>query len=181
MRSVALLLAAGAVAAVVSGCGSDKDVDSKLQALDGRLAAIEQRLDAADKRLGALDPVPDQVAGLDRRLSTIETGIRELAARPAATTSTTLPGAAGGTAGVAPSLGTPRGPAAWNGPTREERQDRRDQLRALSLEFRTKLAQIRRGFGSSPTPADQQKILDLLQWQREQRRAILLGQGRTDQ
>lgn len=171
-RPIALVLAAGLVACEGGG-GSDH---ARIEALASRVEQLEKRLAAEDKT-ESVDRLRNDAASLDRRVSTLETSVRELAARPAA----------GGVAvpiPPVPSTIAQSGPTAVPPPqlrerplTGDRRMDRRTQLRALSDEFRSKVAELR----SQPQADQQQSAQELLQWYREQRRAILRTGARTDQ
>jgi len=179
MHNALRLTAVTLAVACLSACGGDGGSDGQ------RLAALSSRLDAIEKRLAASDPSTDTIerlrndtASLDRRLTSLETSVRELAARPAP--AATPPAAAPGTR---PNAGRPPagGPAAWGDEptTRPDRSARRAELRALSDEFRQKLADLRTQPGGMEPGSDRTR--DVLEWYREQRRAILRGEGRTDQ
>ena len=73
------------------------------------------------------------------------------------------------------------GPAAFGDQptTRPDRTQRRAELRALSDEFRQKLADTHTQPGGMDPGSDRTR--EVLEWYREQRRAILRGDGRTDQ
>jgi hypothetical protein len=87
-----------------------------------------------------------------------------------ATTATTLRG----TAVTIPPPGGATPPAPL---TRLDRSERRAQLRALSDEFRARIGEMRTEGGENR----QEETRALLEWYREQRRAIMRGGGRTDQ
>jgi hypothetical protein len=169
-RPIALVLAAGLVACEGGG-GSDH---ARMEALASRVEQLEKRLAAGDKNED-VDRLRNDAASLDRRVSVLETSVRELAARPAG----------GGVAvptppvpSTLPPTGSVPGPQIRERPlTGDRRMDRRTQLRALSDEFRSKVAELR----SQPQADQQQSAQELLQWYREQRRAILRGGARTDQ
>jgi hypothetical protein len=170
-RLIGIGLAGIALAACGGGGSSERDAAaSRVDALEKRVAAIEHAVEPIER-------MRDETASLDRRLSSIENGLRDLAARQpaAAPTSSTAPV----TGGLPPHPPPSSGPAAWNNPTtRVDRTARRAELRALSDEFRAKLAELRTPNGAAPDPDKTREVLD---WYRDQRRAILRGQGRTDQ
>lgn len=180
MRKMACVVTLGLMLAL-GGCDSGAGVEQKrIDALTTRVEQLEKRLSAVEGEAEPAEGLRTDVTNLDRRTTALEGQVREMAARPAAaaaaassTTSTSLPRAAA-------VHGMPSGPAAWgDGPTtREERQERRDQLRDLTQELRKRLAQNR---GAAGTPEQQQQIQDTLTWYREQRRLILRGEPRTDQ
>jgi hypothetical protein len=166
-----------AALAGLAACGGDVE-RAKTDALATRLDQLEKRLAAAEQALEPVDRTRNDVASLDRRVTVVETSVRELASRPAAPPSivTAAPGAAAGAPVAIGKPGPSSGPAAWGGPTtREIRQDRRTQLRALSEEFRSRLAKIHQESVANPGVDQQQQTQDTLQWYREQRRAILRG------
>ena len=177
LRSTAVALG---VAASLSACGGgDGSGDGqRLAALTSRLDAIEKRMATSDSSADAIERLRNDTASLDRRLTSLETSVRELAARPApAAMPPPAAPAARPNAGRQPT----GGPAAWgNEPTtRPDRTERRAELRALSDEFRQKLADIRTQPGGMEPGSDRTR--EVLDWYREQRRAILRGDGRTDQ
>ena len=174
LRSTAVALG---VAASLSACGGDGSGDGqRLTALTTRLDAIEKRLATSDSSAETIERLRNDTASLDRRLTSLETSVRELAARPAP--AATPPPAA---PAARPNAGRPPtgGPAAWGDAptTRPDRTVRRAELRALSDEFRQKLADLR----TQPGGTDPERTREVLEWYREQRRAILRGDGRPDQ
>jgi hypothetical protein len=179
MHNVLRLTAVVLAVASLSACGGDGGGDAQ------RLAALGSRLDAVEKRVGAsaassdtIETLRNDTASLDRRLTSLETSVRELAARPAPVA--TPPPAA---TGAHPNAGRPPagGPAAWGDAptTRPDRTERRAELRTLSDEFRQKLADLRTQPGGMEPGSDQTR--EILDWYRDQRRSILRGDGRTDQ
>jgi len=174
-------MAVGLAGVVVAGCDGGGADSQRLSPLTSRLDALEQRVAAAEKNAEPIERLRNDAASLDRRMSALETSVRELAARPAAS----APGTPATPPAIAPTPAAPphtrpsSGPAAWNNPTtRIDRTQRRVELRALSDEFRSRLADLR----NEPAGADNtEKTREILDWYREQRRAILRGQGRTDQ
>jgi hypothetical protein len=170
-RPIIAALSCGLLAA----CAGDGAPDAqRVAALNGRLDALEKRLAAAEAAGEPLERLRNDAASLDRRVSSLETSVRELAARPAP--AAPAPAAPGG---PPPGRQDPRGPAAWNNPTtRADRSTRRAELRALSDEFRTRLAELRTQPGGMQ---DGEKTREILDWYREQRRSIMRGEGRTDQ
>lgn len=172
-RLIGVGLASVALAACGGGGSKDRDAAaSRVDELEKRVAAIERAVEPIGR-------LRDETASLDRRLSSIENGLRELAARQPAPGATPPSTVAPVTGGLPPHPPPSSGPAAWNNPTtRVDRTERRAELRALSDEFRAKLAELRTQNGGAPDP---DKTRELLDWYRDQRRAILRGQGRTDQ
>jgi uncharacterized protein involved in exopolysaccharide biosynthesis len=179
LRGTAVALAG----ALLVACGGDGGPDGQ------RVAALSSRLDAIEKRLATSDPSTDTIerlrndtASLDRRLTSLETSVRELAARPAPTAPAPAAAPPGAASPGRPNARPPSGgPAAWGDEptTRPDRSARRAELRALSDEFRQKLADLRTQPGGMEPGADRTR--EVLDWYREQRRAILRGEGRTDQ
>jgi hypothetical protein len=132
-------------------------------------------LAALERTVEPLDRLRDDAASVDRRLSALETSIRDVAARQSGGAAPPAPPAP---TGLPPRPAPSRGPAAWNNPTtRLDRSARRTQLRALSDDFRSRLAELRSQPGGVE---DSEKTREILDWYREQRRAILRGEGRTD-
>jgi len=180
-------VAAVLVTSIALGCDSGPSPEKqRIDTLAGRLTEVERRIGGVERGVEPVGRLNDETARLDRRLTAAESTLRDLTAR-GSTSTTTMPGAAhGSTTTTLPPTGAravpPRGPAAWNNPTtREDREVRRAELRTLTHEFREKLAGVRSGRGGTPTGDTQQQTQELLQWYRDQRRAILSGQGRTDQ
>ena len=180
LGSIAIALG---VASLLSACGGDGGGDGqRLAALSSRVDAIEKRLATSDSSADTIERLRNDTASLDRRLTSLETSVRELAARPAPAPAPAAapPSAAPGTRPHAarPPAG---GPAAWGDEptTRPDRTARRAELRALSDEFRQKLAELRTQPGGIEAGSDRTR--EVLEWYREQRRAILRGDGRTDQ
>ena len=172
MQSAFRVVGAGLIGVSLAACGGTGD-----DTLATRLAALEKRIVAAEKSADAVERLRNDGTSLDRRLSALESSVRELAARPTASTTTVPPTAAP----TSPTTTTHRppssGPGAWNNPTnRLDRTQRRVELRALSDDFRGRLAELR----NEPDGNDPEKARAILDWYREQRRAILRGQGRTD-
>jgi hypothetical protein len=177
-------IAAGAVAVLAAACDGGGGHAPGADGTAARIDALEKRLAAVERGIEPVERLRNDAASLDRRVSTLETSVRELATRPAPPTAP----AAGTPAAGTPPAGTaapgahpgPRsGPAAWNGPTtRPDRTARRAELRALSDEFRSRLSELRTQPGATDNSDKTREILD---WYREQRRAILRGDGRTDQ
>ena len=170
-RPIALVLAAGLVACEGGG-GSDH---ARMEALASRVEQLEKRLAAGDKNART-----SIGSGTTPRAST---GASPCSRRACASSRRALRAAAS----LSPRRRCrrrSRRPAASTGPqirerplTGDRRMDRRTQLRALSDEFRSKVAELR----SQPQADQQQSAQELLQWYREQRRAILRGGARTDQ
>ena len=181
-------VAAVLVTSIALGCDSGPSPEKqRIDALASRLTELERRVGGVERGVEPVGRLNDETTRLDRRLTAAESTLRDLTARTS-TSTTTVPGGAHGstTTTTLPPPGAravpPRGPAAWNNPTtREDREVRRAELRTLTHEFREKVAGMRPGRGGTPTGDEQQKTQELLQWYREQRRAILSGQGRTDQ
>jgi len=171
--------AAALAGSLLAACGGDGGADSqRVAALSTRLDALEKRLAASDQSADTLERLRNDAASLDRRLTSLETSVRELAAKPAATAPP--PAAA---SPMKPNTGRPPsgGPAAFGDQptTRPDRTQRRAELRALSDEFRQKLADTHTQPGGMDPGSDRTR--EVLEWYREQRRAILRGDGRTDQ
>ena len=165
----AILTALLAGAALACDAGSDHQ---QVDALASRVDQLEKRLAAAEKAAEPVDRIVVETGSLDRRVSSLETNVRDLASRPAPV----APGTPGAPATAGPMHPTmPGGPATWGPTTQQDRIERRVQLRALSEEFRSKLAALRN------EPPDSEKYQEVLAWYREQRRSVLRGQGRTDQ
>jgi hypothetical protein len=172
--TVAVAVAAGLVACEGGGAGSDH---ARMDALTTRVEQLEKQLAAADKSTEGIDRLRNDAASLDRRVSVLETNVRELAARPTTGgVAIPVPPVPSTVAGSRPA-GVPAPQLRERPLTGDRRMDRRTQLRALSDEFRAKVAELR----SQPQADQQQSAQELLQWYREQRRAILRGGGRTDQ
>jgi len=181
MRTAARTIGTALVAIGLVACERDPTAEQKRTgALATRVEQLEQRLAATERGLEPVEGLRNEVASLDRRVTSAETSLRGNPP-PTSPPTTVAPSGTPATppAGARPS--TPSGPSAWGGPTtREVRQDRRAQLRTLTQEFRTRLYQFR-GEQPDSTAEQQQRLQDTLQWHREQRRAILRGEGRTDQ
>ena len=167
--------------AALLGCDGGSSADrQRIEALVKRVDDLEQRPRTAEATTEAVDRLRNDVASLDRRMSATEAGLRELSTRtasppPPARTTTTLvqpPGA----------LAPPTRRPTWDGPlTREERTGRRQALRALSIELRGRLQELRIERGDDTTSAEhQQDMQELMQWYRERRRAILRGEPATE-
>jgi hypothetical protein len=167
-RSMALALVAGLAAC--EGGGADR---GRTDALASRIDQLEKRLAAAETSAEPVERLRTDTANLDRRVSSLEANVREIASRPATgAPPATVPALAGSTASTLPP------PQLRDRPqTGDRRMDRRTQLRALSDEFRSKVAELR----SQPPAQQQQSSQELLQWYREQRRAVLRSGARTDQ
>jgi hypothetical protein len=176
MRSTFRVIGAGLVAAALAACGDGTTPgDRSAAAVSSRIDALEKRLAAIEKGIEPLENLPDQTASLDRRLSSLETSVRELAARRAdATAPAASPPAV---AAVPPRPAPSQAPAPSTPRPRADRTKRRAELRALSDEFRIRLAELRQEPGGTQ---DSEKTREILDWYREQRRAILRGDGRTD-
>lgn len=175
LRGTAVALASALLAACGGGDGGPDG--QRIAALSSRLDAIEKRLATSDQSGETLERLRNDTASLDRRLTSLETSVRELAAKPPAPA--TPPSAASPTH---PNARPPSGgPAAWGDEptTRPDRSARRAELRALSDEFRQKLADLRTQPGGMEPGSDRTR--EVLDWYREQRRAILRGDARTDQ
>jgi len=184
MHNALRLTAVALASALLPACGGDGGADGQ------HLAALGRRLDAIEKRMATSDPSSDTIerlqndtASLDRRLTSLETSVRELAARPAPAATPPPATAPPGASSTRPNAGRPAagGPAAWGDEptTRPDRTQRRAELRALSDEFRKRLAELRTQPGGTEPGSDRTR--EVLEWYREQRRAILRGDGRTDQ
>jgi len=180
MHTALRLIGAGLAAGLLAACDGGTAPDAqRAAALTSRLDALEQRLAAAEKAGEPIERLRNDAASLDRRVTSLETSVRELAGRPAP------PGTAPSTPppthqpAAPPHPAPSRGPAAWNNPTsRVDRSVRRAELRALSDEFRTRLGELRAQPGEQAESAE--KTREILDWYREQRRAIMRGDGRTD-
>lgn len=172
MQSALRWVGTGMIGVSLVACGGTND-----DALASRLAALEKRVVAAEKNADLVERLHADGASLERRLSALETSVRDLATRPAGTGSVVPPAAA-----MPPPTTTTRpapssGPGAWNNPTtRLDRTERRVELRALSDDFRSRLAALR----EEPGGNDPEKARAILDWYREERRAILRGEGRRD-
>jgi septal ring factor EnvC (AmiA/AmiB activator) len=175
LRLIGLCLACFAVA-----CDGTSPDAQRVDQLTSRLEALEKRLAATQQGVEPLDRLRDEVASLDRRMSSLETSVRELAGRPAAGTTAAPP--APPVSPPARSAPPPRepsgGPAAWGPTTRQDRAQRRAELRALTDEFRARLSEMRE---DRSNVGNQEKTREILDWYRDQRRSILRGEGRTDQ
>jgi hypothetical protein len=173
-----LLMGVGLASLALAACGGDGAGDHGAPAAAARLDALEKRIAAIERTVEPVDRLRDEQASLDRRLSSLEASVRDVGARlSGGATPTTRPPAAV-TGGVPPRPAPSSGPAAWNNPTnRVDRTERRAELRALSDEFRSRLAQLRTQPGGTE---DSEKTRQLLDWYRDQRRAIMRGEGRTD-
>ena len=149
-------------------CQGDQATEqNRPDALAGRIEHTEKRVTAHERGVEPAKQLPNEVATLNRRVTSADTGSNGTSAWP-------VPA-------VAARQGIPSSPAAWEGTTpRELRQVRRAQLHTLNEEYRSRLYQFR---GEQPdSPAEQQQRLeDTRRWYREQRRTILRGKGRTDQ
>jgi hypothetical protein len=169
MHNASRLLGVGLVILLVAGCNGGGTADPpRLSALNDRLDALEKRVAAAEQGAAKTEQLRNDTASLDRRLSFLETTVRELATRPATqTTSAPTP-----TATVTPRAGT-GSDAPVTAP--QPRLERRADLRALSDEFRRRLAELRSDPGAS-----HEGTREILNWYHEQRRAIRRGKGRTD-
>jgi uncharacterized protein involved in exopolysaccharide biosynthesis len=180
LRGTAVALTCAILAACGGGDGGSEG--QRIAALSGRLDAIEKRLAKSDQTADAVEQLRNDAASLDRRLTSLETSLRELGGKIAAggAPPATPPAAA---APVKPNAGRPPsgGHAAWGDEptTRPDRSTRRAELRALSDEFRQKLADLRTQPGAMDPGSDRTR--EVLDWYRDQRRAILKGEGRTDQ
>jgi len=178
MQRAPRLIIAGLAGGLLAACGGGAPDAQRVAALGARIDALEKRLAAAETAGEPLERLRNDAASLDRRVSSLETSVRELAARPAPAAGT-APGAPPAPGTVPARPGGPRGPADWNNPTtRVDRSTRRAELRALSDEFRNRLAELRTQPGGVE---GSEKTREILQWYREQRRAVLRGEGRTDQ
>jgi hypothetical protein len=171
----ARLITAALSCGLLVGCAGDGAPDAqRVAALQSRLDALEKRLAAAEQASEPLERLRNDAAILDRRLSSLETSVRELAARPAPAAGTPAPGAGGSQVLGRPA---PRPQAGMNNPAMMDRSTRRAELRALSDEFRSRLAELRTQPGGTQDGA---QTRDILEWYREQRRSIMRGEGRTD-
>ena len=183
MHNALRLTAAALAGAMLSACGGDGSADGqRLAALSSRLDAIEKRLATSDSSADAIERLRNDTASLDRRLTSLETSVRELAAKPAPTAPAPAAAPPGAASPGRPNARPPSGgPAAWGDEptTKPDRAERRAELRTLSDEFRQKLADLRTQPGGTDPNSD--KTREVLDWYREQRRAILRGDGRTDQ
>jgi hypothetical protein len=170
----ARLITAALACGLLVGCAGDGAPDAqRVAALQSRLDALEKRLAAAEQASEPLERLRNDAAILDRRISSLETSVRELAARPAPAATTPAPG------GGSQVLGrpAPRPPAGMDNPAMMDRSTRRAELRALSDEFRSRLAELRAQPGGTQ---DGEETRQILEWYREQRRSIMRGEGRTD-
>ena len=174
MHTARRLILAALSCGLLAACAGDGAPDAqRVAALSNRLDALEKRLAAAEEASEPLERLRNDAASLDRRISSLEASVRELASRPAP--------AAGGAptaAGQAPGRPGPRPPAGLDNPALMDRSARRAELRALSDEFRSRLAELRSQPGGTQ---DGDKTREILDWYREQRRSIMRGEGRTDQ
>ncbi len=177
MHSAHRLMGVGLASIALAACGGDGTGDHGAAGTAARLDALEKRIAAIERTIEPVDRLRDEQASLDRRLSSLEASMRDVGARlSGATPPATAPPVTGG---LPPHPPPSRGPAAWNNPTtRMDRTERRAELRALSDEFRSRLAQLRTQPGGTE---DSEKTRQLLDWYRDQRRAIMRGDGRTDQ
>jgi len=180
MHTALRLIGAGLAAGLLAACDGGTPPDAqRAAALTSRIDALEQRLAAAEKAGEPIERLRNDAASLDRRVTSLETSVRGLAGRPApAAAAPPTPPPTHQSA--APNRPAPsRGPAAWNNPTtRADRSVRRAELRALSDEFRTRLSEMRAQPGDQAENAE--KTREILDWYREQRRAIMRGDARTD-
>lgn len=175
LRVIGLGLACAGLAA----CDGTSPDRQRLDQLAARLDALEKRLAAAEDAVEPVDRLRDDIATLDQRTSALETSVRGLPGRP---------GTAPAAPPSSPPTTAPRRDAAAPPPgmtvspgvaaaSREERTQRRAELRALTDEFRARLAEMRQ---DRANVGNQEKTREILEWYREQRRAILRGEGRTD-
>src|SRR6185503_3208737 len=145
MHTALRLIGAGLAAGLLAACDGGTPPDAqRAAALTSRIDALEQRLAAAEKAGEPIERLRNDAASLDRRVTSLETNVRELAGgRPAPAAAPPTPPPTHQSA--APNRPAPsRGPAAWNNPTtRADRSVRRAELRALSDEFRTRLSEMR--------------------------------------
>jgi hypothetical protein len=164
----------GLAGIALAGCGGDSG-DRGASASAARLDALEKRIAAIERAVEPIDRLRNDEASLDRRVSALETSVREAATR---LQGGAPPPSAPVTGGLPPRPAPSSGPAAYGGPTtRVDRTERRAELRALSDEFRSRLAALRQ----QPDGAqDSEKTREILDWYREQRRSIMRGDGRTD-
>jgi hypothetical protein len=168
----------------LAACDGGGTADRDDTALASRLNAIEQRLTAAEAGVEPIERLRNDVASLDRRMSSLEASVREMTARSgggtgaAATPTTRSPSPTAPAPTLPPRRPSAAGPGAWNNPTtREQRAERRAELRALSDEFRSRLAEVR---SDRENAGNQEQTREILDWYREQRRMILSGEGRSD-
>jgi hypothetical protein len=185
MQTTLRMIGLGLACLGLVACDGTAPDAGRTEQLSSRLDALEKRLATTERGVEPVDRLRDDVASLDRRLSSLEAGLRELGNRPAAgTAATPAPTATTPPATVPagpppPPRRTPSsGPAAWGPTNRQERTQRRMELRALTDEFRARLAELRQDPNSPPS---QEKTREVLDWYREQRRAILRGESRPDQ
>ena len=179
MRTVLARLGAGVVVIGLVACESGPSPDARrIEGLEKRLDALEARITATADSAEPVERLVDEAASLERRLTSLETSVRELAARSAAPVplapAATPPPPSGGGPGTPPPPVAPAAPGAARPVTRLEREERRAQLRALSDEFRSRLAAMRSEGGDNR----QEETRELLEWYRLQRRAILREGGR---
>jgi hypothetical protein len=176
MPRVLLHIGVGLVSVALVACGDGGA--SRSDALASRVDAIDKRLAAIEKNADGVDRLRNDSASLDRRLSSLESSVRELAARPSPNAAAAPPAPAPGMTPPTEHRAPSSGPGAWSNPTtRLDRTQRRAELRALSDQFRARLSEMQ-GQPGGNDPEQARKVLD---WYRDQRRAILRGDGRTDQ
>jgi hypothetical protein len=172
-------IGAGVAAVLVAGCDGGGGAGHTPDALSARVDALEKRLAAAERANEPVERLQNDAASLDRRVSSLETSVRELSSRPAPPAA---PAVGAPAAGLPPGAGMRPGPRQRPGldgaGQRPDRPARRAELRALSDEFRTRLSELRNTPGATDNSEKTREILD---WYREQRRAVLRGEGRTDQ
>jgi hypothetical protein len=136
---------------VASACGTPPD-DARLRTLEERVRVLET---AGLKGAGAIeDDASADLLALEGRLAAVE---RQLMGA----------GARGDAADVQPAEAAER--------RVEVRRERRGRLRELTEEYRARLAAIR--LEQSDPAARQAAVREALTWYREQRRAIMAGEG----
>jgi len=181
MHTALRVIGLGLACLGLAACDGSSPDRERVDQLASRLEALEKRLATTEQGVEPLDRLRDDLASLDRRMSSLETSVRELAARPAAGPATpaapAAPSASPPASSAPPRREPSGGPAAWGPTTRQDRALRRAELRALTDEFRSRLAQMRE---DRANVGNQEKTREILDWYRDQRRAILRGEGRTD-
>jgi hypothetical protein len=178
MQTTLWVIGLGLACLGFTACDGAAPEAQRVDQLTTRLDALEKRLATTERGVEPVDRLRDDIASLDRRLSSLEAGLRDIGNRPAAgTAATPTPATQPPAASPPPRREPSSGPAAWGPTSREERAQRRTELRALTTEFRGRLAALRQDGHVGNT----EKTREILDWYRDQRRAILSGQGRTDQ
>jgi hypothetical protein len=160
---------------ILAACGSREEAgqgrdQARIDALDRRLGTLEQRLSTIEKDIPGGEPLRDEVHALEQRL-----GAAEAKATQALETAKTAPPAAPGASGPGA-----RGMAALR-PAPFDPVERREQLNALTLEYRRKLAALPMQDGAQAGPAERMAARrQLRDWYIAHRRAILSGRPLAD-